>query len=179
MMTFQNFIMVNYQILTALAKEIRAMEPSDKGYLEKCSSLKSVGKQIIDDLNRMREHDKELNRVAPNQELRWAAWIDGWHGLTLHSVGLGKEAIPYLDRAIQLSRGRDQSAKARRASHLYNLACCYAVLGTNDDEALTNLKACLGLEPWRHEWAPEDPDLKSLWSHPRFVAMIGDAQRAL
>lgn len=116
MMTFQNFIMVNHPILTSLAKDIRAMQPSDKSYSEKRSRLKSVAEQIIDDLNRMREHDKELNRVAPNQEPRWAAWINGWHGLTLHSAGQSKQAIPYLDRAIQLSRGRDQSAKNRRAN---------------------------------------------------------------
>jgi len=58
------------------------------------------------------------------------------------------------------------------------MACCYAVLGKND-EALTSLKASLVLEPWRHLEASKDKELKDLWSHPMFLAIIGDAQRAL
>lgn len=157
MMTIQNFIVANHDSLTSLAEEIRAMQPLDQDYAEKSSNLESMAKQVIEDLNRMREHDKVSNQLAPNLEPRWAAWIDGWHGFALHKVGRGEEAIPYLDRAIQLSRGRDQSAKRRRASHLYNLGCCYAVLGEND-KALTNLKASLTLEPW---WTRRHPGTRN------------------
>lgn len=72
-----------------------------------------------------------------------------------------KKRSPYLERAIQLSRGRDQSAKRRRASHLYNLACCYAVLGKTD-KALANLKSSLVLEPWSHRETSQDKELNGL-----------------
>jgi len=64
MMTIQNFIEANHGRLTSLADEIRATQPSDQGYSEKSSKLESIAKQIIDDLNRMREYDKVLNRAA-------------------------------------------------------------------------------------------------------------------
>lgn len=70
MMTIQNFIVANHDPLTSLADEIRAMQPSDQGYSEKSSNLESMAKQVIEDLNRMREQDKVSNRLVPNREPR-------------------------------------------------------------------------------------------------------------
>ena len=112
MMATQYFIEDKHGPLIALVDKIRAMQPSDQGYSEKSSELKSIVKAIIEDLNRMREYDKIWNRLAPTREPRWAALIDGWHGFALHSDGRHHEAIPYLQRAIQLSTRRDPQRRS-------------------------------------------------------------------
>jgi tetratricopeptide (TPR) repeat protein len=117
-------------------------------------------------------------------------------GLALRMQGNSSKAIRDLEKARELSpddlsilvnlagtyidagetqQGRKLAEEALSLlpeSDLYNRACVQVMLG-NQAAALDLLKKHLKEDPSLQEWARQDPDWRSLHSHPRFRALVG------
>ncbi|MFH1744089.1 MAG: tetratricopeptide repeat protein [bacterium] len=55
---------------------------------------------------------------------------------------------------------------------LYNLSCCYAMLGERDD-CIVYLDRAMKLDPQCSEWAKEDPEFDSMRKDEGFIRVLG------
>lgn len=130
---------------------------------------------IVVDLIEMRRWSAKIR--SP----RWDAWIEGFQGVSLHLAGRYKDALPCLEKACELARSekhRDDENRSRLASHLYNRACCQAMLG-DDTAALSSLEETLALAAWRWKEAKDDRDFERFQDYPWFKKMLKASETAL
>jgi mannose-6-phosphate isomerase-like protein (cupin superfamily) len=71
-----------------------------------------------------------------------------------------------------VDRARATLEASGHATPLYNLACCEALLGRNDD-AIAHLRVAFEGRPSLRDIASEDTDLDSLRDEPAFQALLG------
>jgi hypothetical protein len=84
------------------------------------------------------------------------------------AIGFLSQALQYVNQAIGLLPGK--------AEPMYDKACYQALLGLDKQEVLTTLRIAFGLDTALRDEAPNDPDLKSLWQDPDFIALVGTIQ---
>lgn len=82
-------------------------------------------------------------------------------------LGHYAELAKYAARARQLLKPDDW----------YNLACLESIIG-NVDAAMENLERSSKSETFNREWARIDPDLEWIRNDPRFIAIIGEPDKA-
>ncbi len=105
------------------------------------------------------------------------------------AIGFYNKAIPPLNRLTgdSLFRkfeadGIDSESKTidlldAYASLHYNLACCYALLGS-EQKALENVEIALNAGYIDFEWMRKDPDLAILHANKKFKKLISDKEKA-
>jgi mannose-6-phosphate isomerase-like protein (cupin superfamily) len=76
------------------------------------------------------------------------------------------------DYEAVVDRARSTLEASGHATPLYNLACCEALLGRNDD-AIAHLRVAFEGRPSLRDIAKEDTDLDPLRGEPTFRALIG------
>ena len=74
--------------------------------------------------------------------------------------------------AAVIERGREALEASSYAAPLYNLACCEAQVGRNED-ALGHLRAAFAQRPSLRDLAKEDTDLDPLRDEPAFRELVG------
>jgi tetratricopeptide (TPR) repeat protein len=124
----------------------------------------------------MLEDLKELQPLIRQIESeRWNVWFYGIYGVTLHLLSKYKDAREYLQIACDLARKSDTKDKSPLGSHLYNLACCLAMM-EEKEEALTTLDKALAISPSLRCQARADGkaigDFSGLAKAPRFEAIL-------
>jgi len=99
-------------------------------------------------------------------------------GRALKKLGNVKEALSTVDKALKQSdlKLTDQN----RGVLLYNKACYLLLVNpTGTEEALGFLEQALALRPSAKEKAPQDEDLRGIWTDPKFLQLTGQAQRPI
>ncbi len=81
-------------------------------------------------------------------------------GFGLMEAGHYLEAIVYFDKAIELT--------PTEFSLFYNKACCYALAGRHQEQAIQALRQAILLNPECREMAMTDSDFEEVRSHPKF-----------
>ncbi len=81
-------------------------------------------------------------------------------GFSLMEAGHYLEAIVYFDKAIELT--------PNEFSLFYNKACCYALAGRHQEQAIQALRQAILLNPECQEMAMTDSDFEEVRSHPKF-----------
>jgi adenylate cyclase len=84
--------------------------------------------------------------------------------LALANLGERERALEWSRRALAIEPDDHMT--------LYNVACVYAELGLFDDAVDLLERAMPGASAHRQEWLRQDPDLRPLRDHPRFVALL-------
>jgi len=86
---------------------------------------------------------------------------------------LGSVSLAYLGRSQQSQEWAERAIALdpEDPAVLYNVACTYAKLGLTD-KALDCLEKATLYGAGHRPWVEKDPDLNSLRSHPRFVALL-------
>lgn len=172
----QDIIDGNHSNLVNLENRRRSLElatPSEPSKKNELAALeeerKATGERILEDLKELQVLLKQI------ESERWDVWHYGIYGVTLHLLSRYKDAREYLQIACNLARKVHTKDKAPLGSHLYNLACCLAMM-EEKEEALTTLDKALATSPWLRIQARADGeatgDFSGLAKDPRFEAIL-------
>jgi serine/threonine protein kinase/tetratricopeptide (TPR) repeat protein len=130
--------------------------------------------QIYDDLGRPAEAAAARRRGVAIAAERLELHPDDTRALYMGANGL--VALGELERGLEWAR-RAFARDPHDPVLLYNLACIFALAGRHD-EALDFLERTVQAGLMRIDWLRRDSNLDSVRSHPRFVAALGQIERA-
>lgn len=121
----------------------------------------------------------EAQALARRAMERIERWIAG-HGDDTTAIALGASALAMLG---ERERTLDWAERAllldpNNSNGLYNLGCALVRLGEHE-RAIDLLQEAIQGAPTRATLARQDSDLDAIRKHPRFIAMINDAETTL
>jgi serine/threonine protein kinase/Tfp pilus assembly protein PilF len=132
-----------------------------------------LGAGVLSGLGRKADAEAAYRRGVEVAENHLKLYPDDARALCLgagawYQLGERERALDWARRALSIDPDEPLT--------LYNVACCYSLMG-QVDEALDTLAKAIEKGAAHREWIENDADLKPLHGHPRFVALLASLSK--